>query len=489
MTSIEVGRPYGSDSGRIGRGFLKFDLTGITPTIFANMTKAELVLKIGFALSVSPASNDTVKISRTSVTDVPQGNNPLSTTYTSLGNSSNILINNAYLMPNANSISVSIDNQTIRDHRTYNTPLSIALMHKNEINRGIIIKEAKLVITYKAAATSPPAAPTNVKATPTPNGCQLTWNASSGATQYEVYNGNTKLTTVSTTSATISGLNPLTNYTLCVKAINAVGPSGCTNVSFKTTHNVTISGYTSICYGSARSFSVNNAPAGFTWSNSSNLSLSSTTSTSITVSAANSSSQGEGWVKIHYGGAEVKKYDVWVGAPSITVSGPTSATLGSGKSYQAVLANNYSGPAVTGYEWEINPTSGRVFNYGNTATIYFNAATSYMVRCRAQNSCGYGPWAHIYVNVNRSASPVYPNPVDDILYVEVGSNADPNARNAAPAYDIRLYDGRGIQVLQKSANGGTIQLDVSRLPDGIYYLHIYDGVSSTPEMHQIIVKH
>ena len=182
------------------------------------------------------------------------------------------------------------------------------------------------------------------------------------------------------------------------------------------------------------------------------------------------------------------KYNLWVGGPTITVTGSTTATLGSGKSYQAV-ANNYSGPAITGYQWEISPTSGTVYNYGSTATVYFNAATSYMVRCRAQNACGYGPWAHIYVNVNRSASPVYPNPVDDILYVEVGSNADPNARNAALTYDIRLYDGRGIPVLQKNANGGTVQLDVSRLPDGIYYLHIYDGVSSTPEMHQIIVKH
>ena len=250
-----------------------------------------------------------------------------------------------------------------------------------------------------------------------------------------------------------------------------------------------ITGFNSICYGSPRSFSATNWSQGYYWDKSSNLSLSSTTNSSITVSAANSSSSGAGWVSIkNSSGTELTKYNLWVGGPTISVTGPTSATLGSGKSYQA-SSNNYSGPAITGYEWEISPTSGTVYNYGYTATVYFNAATSYMVRCRARNACGYGPWAHIYVNVTRSASPVYPNPVDDILYVEVGSNADPNARNAAPAYDIRLYNGQGIQVLQKSANGGTVQLDVSRLPDGIYYLHIYDGVSSTPEMHQIIVKH
>jgi hypothetical protein len=34
-----------------------------------------------------------------------------------------------------------------------------------------------------------------------------------------------------------------------------------------------------------------------------------------------------------------------------------------------------------------------------------------------------------------------------------------------------------------------LQIDVSNLPDGVYFLHVYDGVSSTPEVHRIIVKH
>ena len=84
MTSMEVGRPFGSNSGRTGRGFLKFNLSSINSTILANMTKAELLLTTGNSCYFYPTSNDTVKISRTSVTDVPHGNNTLSTTYSNL---------------------------------------------------------------------------------------------------------------------------------------------------------------------------------------------------------------------------------------------------------------------------------------------------------------------------------------------------------------------------------------------------------------------
>jgi hypothetical protein len=59
----------------------------------------------------------------------------------------------------------------------------------------------------------------------------------------------------------------------------------------------------------------------------------------------------------------------------------------------------------------------------------------------------------------------------------------------APTYDIRLYDGMGNLLRNSQTKGGTIQFNVSALPDGIYYLHIYDGVNVKPEMQQIVVEH
>ena len=33
------------------------------------------------------------------------------------------------------------------------------------------------------------------------------------------------------------------------------------------------------------------------------------------------------------------------------------------------------------------------------------------------------------------------------------------------------------------------QFNVSNLPNGIYYLHVYDDVNSNPEIQQIMVEH
>ena len=34
-----------------------------------------------------------------------------------------------------------------------------------------------------------------------------------------------------------------------------------------------------------------------------------------------------------------------------------------------------------------------------------------------------------------------------------------------------------------------MMFNVSALPNGVYYLHIYDGVNNTPEIQQIMVEH
>jgi hypothetical protein len=91
---------------------------------------------------------------------------------------------------------------------------------------------------------------------------------------------------------------------------------------------------------------------------------------------------------------------------------------------------------------------------------------------------------------------IFPNPVSDILNIKIeeeskdNQQAISNAKNKKETvYDIRLYDGQSNLLRQSSTKGGTIQFNVSNLPDGIYYLHVYDGVNSTPEIQQIIVEH
>jgi len=57
----------------------------------------------------------------------------------------------------------------------------------------------------------------------------------------------------------------------------------------------------------------------------------------------------------------------------------------------------------------------------------------------------------------------------------------------APAFDIRMFNIAGILVKQATSSGETVQLDVSSLPNGAYVIHIYDGISPTPEVHKVQV--
>jgi len=89
----------------------------------------------------------------------------------------------------------------------------------------------------------------------------------------------------------------------------------------------------------------------------------------------------------------------------------------------------------------------------------------------------------------------FPNPVDDVLYINLGQQTSTTcsccATNLAPEfiYDIRLIDGMGSIVRrQQQVKTGEVKFNVFNLPEGTYYLHIYDGVNKTPQMHQIVVK-
>jgi hypothetical protein len=81
----------------------------------------------------------------------------------------------------------------------------------------------------------------------------------------------------------------------------------------------------------------------------------------------------------------------------------------------------------------------------------------------------------------------FPNPVSEILNINLSQ--EPFARERTlTTHDIRLYDTHGNLVRQARATGGNVQMNVSNLPIGIYYLHIYDGTTESPEIQQIIIE-
>jgi len=90
---------------------------------------------------------------------------------------------------------------------------------------GESAKSGAVSATTGSGTGTPPPAPTGLRATTIgPTSVSLAWNASAGATGYKVYRG-TSVTTVTGTSATISGLNAATTYTFTVSATNAAGES------------------------------------------------------------------------------------------------------------------------------------------------------------------------------------------------------------------------------------------------------------------------
>ena len=54
-------------------------------------------------------------------------------------------------------------------------------------------------------------------------------------------------------------------------------------------------------------------------------------------------------------------------------------------------------------------------------------------------------------------------------------------------FSILLLAGNLLR--QKKTKGRTVEFNVANLLDGVYYLHIYDGVSENPEMIPIVVEH
>lgn len=76
---------------------------------------------------------------------------------------------------------------------------------------------------------------------------------------------------------------------------------------------------------------------------------------------------------------------------------------------------------------------------------------------------------------------VYPNPATNVLTIEM-----PNTSNATQA-DIRLYNAMGQIVVAQTATYGTVELDVAKLPNGIYYLSVDAGVYQAQQT--VVITH
>jgi hypothetical protein len=114
----------------------------------------------------------------------------------------------------------------------------------------------------------------------------------------------------------------------------------------------------------------------------------------------------------------------------------------------------------------------------------------------------YGANCDSFYSLGLTASP---NPVSGVLSVsfdqetlaqavaqlQQASSGVSALRPASATLDIRLYDSSGTLQRQASSQGqGVTQLNVSNLPNGVYFLRVYSRLDpSKPEVRRIIIKH
>ena len=206
----------------------------------------------------------------------------------------------------------------------------------------------------------------------------------------------------------------------------------------------------------------------------------------------------------YYYFCEIKsgKYIVRSNVATVTVTAPITPPVISGPASAKCKAKNltYSIPQITGatYLWDggILEPSGSNTGYSvkfDAPNVIYSWETETTVSCMITlNGCSF--WVYKTVSLISCAispSNIYPNPVSNILNIEIDTEIYDNTRGIKtnPTFDIRLYDGMGNALRQTTTKSNSVQFNVSNLPNGTYYLHIYDGVSNMPEVQQIIVQH
>ena len=279
---------------------------------------------------------------------------------------------------------------------------------------------------------------------------------------------------------------------------------------------LTLSGPSNLCLNSSATYAINNFPtnATVTWNQSSNLQqVSGSGASKVFKGIAN----GAGWIEATVNGIASSRLNVWVGPSAPFINGIWRSA--SPRVYSFKLEDSVGEGNSTRVIWSIYTSSTAttpLFQFTSSfplGTYSFPSQYNgiYYASAVVVNSCGQSDpsWKRTSFKVESGIvepsitfiAP-YPNPADNILNIEIDENAVVQTKSLDKqtaigskiirqnaAYDIRLYDGLGNLLRQATATGGKIEFNVANLPNGIYYLHIYDGVNEKPEMRQIVVQH
>ncbi|MDR1370753.1 MAG: T9SS type A sorting domain-containing protein [Dysgonamonadaceae bacterium] len=253
-------------------------------------------------------------------------------------------------------------------------------------------------------------------------------------------------------------------------------------------------------------FTIQNLPAGVSpsWTVSSDLVIISASGNSVLVGSSSYTNFGQ-WVKASYevqGTSKFIQKDV-----AIWKSGIQSLKIG--KAIMQGDPESYGGeiglyrPLSGGI-----PLTGSNFIWSTSAINWIPEFQGYYFTIFDGTACGQievsvnftdvcGANSTIYKNFDIECSPYftcYPNPASNILTIAIDQtaialNQQFSGKLQKSPFDVRLYDNQGNWLQRASSSGENVNFNTSGLLNGIYFVHIYDGINAKPEIRKIIVKH
>ncbi|UTD16858.1 T9SS type A sorting domain-containing protein [Tenacibaculum mesophilum] len=338
------------------------------------------------------------------------------------------------------------------------------------------VEDYTVNITAAVADTQAPTAPSSLASS---NVAQttltLSWTASTdnvGVTGYDVYQGTTKLTTVTTTSYNVTGLTANTAYTFSVKATDAAGNiSAASNTVNVTTldnvvtycaskgNRVTYEWIDYVSFGGMTNTTTANGGYGdFT---SKTATVTQGTTNQIIVSAGFSGSSYTEyftvWIDYNRNGTFEASEQTSLGSSSTAanrsanISIPADALLGQTRMRVSMKYNGASTVCETFADGEVEDYTVNIVNSSSSVAV---SGTS-------------DEFAEPLDKEAKSSLIAYPNPAVSNVTVKFGSNEN-------VSYKITNTIGR-VVLTGKTVNG---TVNVSNLKTGIYLLEANDGKKS-----------
>jgi hypothetical protein len=239
---------------------------------------------------------------------------------------------------------------------------------------------------------------------------------------------------------------------------------------------------------STNSFTVQNLPQGYSvasWSVSPSRLFSGSTSgtgSSAILSPFHTNSSGQATITFTVttacGTINIPK-TFWVGKPAIpgTITGNTTPGPGS---YTPYYINNLPAGATSmswGLPYCVGCSQPWSFVSGQTdilITAQVGDSDGY-VQAMGVNACGTGGVSLLYVTTSGPCDPcprIFPNPVSDLMTIEWMDKEGFVVDQEIETYELSLYNSVGAIILTQTAKNPSIQLDLSQVRNGFYYLHI-----------------